>query len=161
MWDLVHWLCPKKETGISIWDIPRKESGIVNLRWREYTFGCDKIYLNHKVVEEFELIGAMPSSWYGLLCMEWQFRGNKKKSKLLWRSCCLALSWCIWQEINARIFQDEFSEAAEVWCKIKQLASLWASSSNLFGILSVTELCCNWGAAVLWESRFRSMMGKL
>ena len=105
-------------------------------------------YVWNKVVEDFELIGAMPSSWYGLLCMEWQFRGNKKKSKFLWRSCCLALAWCIWQERNARIFEDKFSEAAEVWCKIKYLASLWAISSNLFGILSMTELCCNWGAAI-------------
>ena len=58
------------------------------------------------------------------------------------------ISWCIWQERNARVFEDKFSEADEVWCKIKQLASLWASSSNLFGNLSTFELRCNWGATI-------------
>ena len=81
-------------------------------------------YMWNKVEEEFKVIGAMPSSWHDLLGMEWQFRGNKKKSNLLWRCCCLALAWGIWQERNARTFEDKFSEAGEVWIKIKQLASL-------------------------------------
>ena len=54
-------------------------------------------YMWNKVGEEFGIIGAKPNSWHVLLGMEWQFIGNNKKSKLLWR-CCLALSWCIWQE---------------------------------------------------------------
>ena len=49
-------------------------------------------YMWNKVGEEFELIGAMPRSWHDLLGMEWQFKGTKKNSKLLWRCCCLALA---------------------------------------------------------------------
>ena len=104
-------------------------------------------YILNKVGEEFEVIGARPSSWHDLLGMEWQFIGNNKKSKMLWR-CCLALSWCIWQERNARVFEDKSCEEAEVWSRIKLLASTWARASNIFGDLYISDLYFNWGAAI-------------
>ena len=101
----------------------------------------------NKVGEELGIIGAKPKSWHDLLGMEWQFIGDKKKSKLLWR-CCLALSWCIWQERNTRVFEDKFNEASEVWHKIKLLSSTWASFSNLFDNISISDLGLNWGATI-------------
>ncbi|KAM7473840.1 hypothetical protein LguiB_021083 [Lonicera macranthoides] len=80
--------------------------------------------------------------------MEWQFAGNKKKSKIMWRCCCLALAWCIWQERNTRVFEDKSNEATEIWLKIKLLSSIWASSSSLFVNLSISVICSNLGAAI-------------
>ena len=98
---------------------------------------------------EFDLIAVLPSSWHDFLAIEWCFKGNKKKAKLLWRCCCMAAAWSVWQERNARIFENRFLEAQEVWSKIKSLASLWAFSSRIFGSLSVTEISRNWGAALM------------
>ncbi|KAM7502479.1 hypothetical protein LguiB_001383 [Lonicera macranthoides] len=44
--------------------------------------------------------------------------------------------------------EDKSCKAGEVWFKIKLLASFWAISSNLFGSLSVSDLCGNWNAAI-------------
>ncbi|KAM7476845.1 hypothetical protein LguiB_024088 [Lonicera macranthoides] len=35
-------------------------------------------------------------------------------------------------EMNARVFEDRFSEAILVWSKVKMAASLWARSSRVF-----------------------------
>ncbi|KAM7480816.1 hypothetical protein LguiB_005399 [Lonicera macranthoides] len=105
-------------------------------------------YMWNKVGEVFGSIGAKPSSWRDFLSMEWQFVGNKKKSKLMWRCCCLALAWCIWQERNTRVFEDKSNEAAEIWLKIKLLSSIWATSSSLFVNLSISVICSNLGAAI-------------
>ncbi|KAM7497115.1 hypothetical protein LguiA_021529 [Lonicera macranthoides] len=51
-------------------------------------------------------------------------------------------------ERNTRIFEDKSCKAGEVWFKIKLLASFWAISSNLFGSLSISNLCGNWNAAI-------------
>ncbi|KAM7516657.1 hypothetical protein LguiA_006240 [Lonicera macranthoides] len=101
-------------------------------------------YMWNKVGEEFGSIGAKPSSWHEFLGMEWQFAGNKKKTKLLWRCCCLALAWCVWQKRNSRVFEDKSNKAAEIWFKIKLLSSIWASTSNLFVNLSISDFCSNW-----------------
>ena len=60
----------------------------------------------------------------------------------------MAVAWGLWQERNARVFEDGFSEASEVWCKIKIAASFWASSSRLFDPLSISDISNNWGAVL-------------
>ena len=61
----------------------------------------------------------------------------------------MAIAWSVWQERNARVFEEKYTEAEEVWYKIQFVASLWASSSNLFGTISITDLSNNWAAAIL------------
>ena len=92
------------------------------------------------------MIGAVPLSWFDFMCIDWCPRGNRKKAKFLWRCCCLAAIWLIWLERNARIFENRVLEESEVWCKIA--ASLWAFSSKLFGILSISDIFGNWAAAM-------------
>ena len=101
-----------------------------------------------KIRSAFEIIEAMPKSWHDLLCIQWSFRENKKKAKVLWRSVCMAMAWCLWQERNVRTFEDKSSESHEVWSKTVSMAPLWASMSNLFGPLSISDIANNWAAAV-------------
>ena len=60
----------------------------------------------------------------------------------------MAMAWQLWLERNARVFEDKYAEASEVWCRVKFTALLWAFVSNQFGILSVNEIYSNWGAAM-------------
>ena len=71
----------------------------------------------NKIRMEFDLISVLPSSWHDLLAIEWCFKGNNKKAKMLWRCCCMAAAWSVWQERNARIFEDRLLEVQEVWGK--------------------------------------------
>ncbi|KAM7507518.1 hypothetical protein LguiA_017971 [Lonicera macranthoides] len=47
---------------------------------------------------DFDMVAALPSSWHNLLIERWYFKGDKKKSKKLWRSSCLAVLWCVERE---------------------------------------------------------------
>lgn len=40
-------------------------------------------YIWAKLLKEFEVIGALPKSWYEFLCVDWCFRGRRKKAKFL------------------------------------------------------------------------------
>ena len=101
-----------------------------------------------KIKWELHLISALPNSWHALLCMEWHFRGNRKKAKILWRCCIMAAAWCLWLERNRRTFEDKFSEIEEIWCRIKSLASLWASTANAFSSFSISDISVNWSAVM-------------
>ena len=70
-----------------------------------------------RVFKEFEVIGALPQSWYDFLSVHWCLNGRRKKAKFLWR-CCSAVVWCIWLEHNARIFEDRVLEASEVCARL-------------------------------------------
>ncbi|KAM7489997.1 hypothetical protein LguiA_032918 [Lonicera macranthoides] len=76
-------------------------------------------------------------------------KGNKKKSKTLWRSSCMAVVWCVWRERNSRLFDDKEANNEEVWQRVKATASLWAYSSKVFGALSLSDIARDWSAAVL------------
>ena len=53
------------------------------------------------------------------------------------------------EERNARIFEDKEENKEKVWQRVKSLSSLWAFSSGKFGVLSVTDISCNWAASML------------
>ena len=57
----------------------------------------------------------------------------------------MAVVWLLRQERNARVFEDKYADVEEVWSKIKMVASLWASTSNLFGKSTISEISNNWG----------------
>ena len=101
-----------------------------------------------KIKWEFQIVSVLPNYWYALLCMEWQFIGNRKKAKILWRCCIMAAAWCLWLERNSRTFEDKSSDIDEVWSRIKSLASLWASSDNVFNSLSLSDIINNWRAVL-------------
>ena len=60
----------------------------------------------------------------------------------------MAVAWCLWQEGNARIFEDKSSESHEIWRKDVSMASLWAFTSNFFGPLSISDIVNNWAAVI-------------
>ena len=97
---------------------------------------------------EFNVISAFPDSWYNLLVRKWYLKGDKKKTKVLWRCSCMVVLWSVRKERNARIFEDK-EENEKVWQRVKAPSSLWAYSSGKFGILSVTDIYRNWAAAML------------
>ncbi|KAM7479086.1 hypothetical protein LguiA_027299 [Lonicera macranthoides] len=124
--------------------------------------GCNGESIDHLVVHcpfvhsiwnnfrrELGIISTFPKSWFDLLLIEWSFRGNKKKSKILWRSCCMAILWCVWGERNRRIFEGKSELVDEVWQRVKSYASLWAYTSSLFSSISLDDLRRDWCAAAL------------
>ena len=60
----------------------------------------------------------------------------------------MALAWSIWQERNARVFEDKPSDVVEVWSKVEFMASLWAKASKMFQDLTISGLSVNWAAAI-------------
>ncbi|KAM7481607.1 hypothetical protein LguiB_006190 [Lonicera macranthoides] len=97
-------------------------------------------FMWNNIRRELDLVTVFPYSWFNLLSISWSWKGNKKKSRILWRWCCLAVMWCLWKERNTRTFEDKEKGMEETWQRIKALASLWASSSKAFGILSISEI---------------------
>ncbi|KAM7469441.1 hypothetical protein LguiA_007624 [Lonicera macranthoides] len=105
-------------------------------------------YIWSNIRREFNLISVFPGSWYDLMIGKWCFRGDKKKTKVLWRCNFMAVLWCVWKERNARIFEDKEENEEKVWQRVKSLASLWAFSSKKFGILSMSDIIRDWAAAM-------------
>lgn len=58
----------------------------------------------------------------------WRYDESKSDASL----CCLHNFWVIWLEMNARIFEDKFDDAASMWDRVCHLALFWTSVSTPF-----------------------------
>ncbi|KAL6347674.1 hypothetical protein AAG906_026202 [Vitis piasezkii] len=54
----------------------------------------------------FGVVWVLPESVRNLL-LEWKMKGLGKKRSVVWKMASICLFWCIWGELNRRIFQEE------------------------------------------------------
>ena len=70
--------------------------------------------------------------------------GNSTKGKTLWRIACLTLIWMVWQERNARIFEDKWRTFETLWDLFHFFSSLWASCTNDFKGIPLNVIKFSW-----------------
>ena len=54
----------------------------------------------------FGVVWVLSESVRNLL-LEWKMKGPGKKRSVVWKMASICLFWCIWGELNRRIFQEE------------------------------------------------------
>ena len=62
----------------------------------------------------------------------------------LWQIACLSLVWFVWQERNARMFENKENLEGEVWDILYFYSSLWASCITVFRGVPLAFLHLNW-----------------
>ena len=70
--------------------------------------------------------------------------GLSKRRIVLWQAACIALIWVVWQEKNARIFEDKARNSKNLWDSIHFLASLWTFCSKVFKGIPLNVLRLDW-----------------
>ena len=69
--------------------------------------------------------------------------GNSFKGKTLWRIVCLSLVWFVWQERNARIFENKERLEKELWDIFYFYSSLWVDCTKAFSGVPLSVLLRN------------------
>ena len=75
--------------------------------------------------------------------------GNSTRGKTLWRIVFLSLVWFVWQERNARIFENKERYEEEVWDICYFYSSLWADCTKAFSGVPLSVLLLNWVAVCI------------
>ena len=70
--------------------------------------------------------------------------GSCTRGKTLWQIACLSLIRFVWQERNARIFEDKERTEGDVWDLFHFFSSLWASCEPVFRGVPLSFLQLNW-----------------
>ena len=70
--------------------------------------------------------------------------GKSKRGIVLWQTACIALIWVVWQQRNARIFEDKVRNSENLWDSIHFLASFWAFCSMVFKGIPLNVLQLDW-----------------
>ena len=70
--------------------------------------------------------------------------GLSMRGIVLWQDACIALIWVVWQERNARIFEDKARNLENLWDSIHFLTFLWAFCSMVFKGISLNVLQLDW-----------------
>lgn len=66
------------------------------------------------------------------------------KAKVLWKAMVLSLTWSIWKERNARIFEEKDSNVQDIFENAKYNSSLWAATAKEFKGYPFSLLVDNW-----------------
>ena len=67
--------------------------------------------------------------------------GNSTIGKTLWKISCLSLVWFVWQERNARIFENKERVEGEVWDLLYFYSSLCTCTTIFRGVpLSILQI---------------------
>ena len=75
--------------------------------------------------------------------------GNSFRGKTLWRIVCLSLVWFVWQEKNARIFENKERSEEEVWDIFYFYSSLSTVCTKAFTGVPLSVLLLNWVAVCI------------
>ena len=74
------------------------------------------------------------------------FRGlrNSIRGKTLWHIACLTVLWIVWQERNARIFEDKYQREGMSWDLLHFYSSFWASLTVAFRGIPLKVIQLSW-----------------
>ena len=70
--------------------------------------------------------------------------GTSKRGIVLWQNACIVVIWVVWQERNARIFEEMARNSENLWDSIHFLASLWVFCSVVFKGIPLNVLELDW-----------------
>ena len=76
---------------------------------------------------------------------------NSTRGKTLWRIVYLYLLWFVWQERNARIFENKERSEEEVWDICYFYSSLWTDCTKAFSRVPFSVLLLNWAAICIFK----------
>ena len=62
----------------------------------------------HKLFILAGMVCVQPRSYCDMMTISYMGFGNSTRGKTLWSIACLTLIWIMWQERNARIFEDKW-----------------------------------------------------
>ncbi|XP_077246161.1 uncharacterized protein LOC143886063 [Tasmannia lanceolata] len=74
----------------------------------------------------------------------WESSPWRKKGKILWRMCLLAVWWFLWKEKNARVFEGKSRSSYGIYVKLIAAVISWARSLPLFRFVSAFDLWKGW-----------------
>ncbi|XP_077242381.1 uncharacterized protein LOC143882877 [Tasmannia lanceolata] len=101
------------------------------------------------ILDRFGICWIFPNSILELV-LSWDFVPWKKKGKLLWKLCLIALCWVIWKERNSRVFNGVAKSSYWLFMKIIALVIFWAKSLPQFQFVSAFDLWEGW-RILCWE----------
>ncbi|KAJ9691164.1 hypothetical protein PVL29_013367 [Vitis rotundifolia] len=98
----------------------------------------------HRLFQLAKMDWVPPRNISDMMSINYKGFGISKRGIVLWQNACIALIWVVWQERNARIFEDKVGNSENLWDSIHFLASLWAFCFVVFNDipLNVLQLDC-------------------
>ena len=101
----------------------------------------------HRLFQLTKMDWVPPRSISDMLSITYNGFGLSRRGIVLWQAACIALIWVVWQERDARIFQDKARNPKSLWDSIFFLASLWPFCSKVFKGTPLIELQLDWLSA--------------
>ena len=98
----------------------------------------------HKLFQLAKMDWVPPRSISDMMSINYKGFGKSKRGIVLWQNACITIIWVVWQERNARIFEDKARNSENLWDFIHFLASLWAFCSAVFKGIPLNVLQLDW-----------------
>ena len=98
----------------------------------------------HKLFRATNSKWVPPRSIGDIFIISFKGLGNSIKGKTLWHFACLKVIWIVWQERNARIFEERCRAKEVLWDLIHFYASLWASCTTPFKGVPLNYILLSW-----------------
>ena len=102
------------------------------------------MWLWHKLFNLARTSWVSPRSIEDLFIIAFRGFGNSSRGKTLWKIACLSLVWFVWQERNARIFENKKRVEGEVWDLFYFYSSLLVSYTKTFRGVPFSVLQLDW-----------------
>ena len=80
----------------------------------------------HRLFQLAKMDWVPPKSISDMMSINYKGFGASKRGIVLWQNTSIALIWVMWQERNARIFENKARNSENLWDSVHFLASLWA-----------------------------------
>ena len=80
----------------------------------------------HRLFQLAKMDWVSPRSISDMMSINYKGFGASKGGIVLWQNTSIALIWVMWQERNARMFENKAKNSENLWDSVHFLASLWA-----------------------------------
>ncbi|OVA09441.1 Reverse transcriptase zinc-binding domain [Macleaya cordata] len=94
-------------------------------------------------LEGFRMEWVMPGTILQLLSC-WEKRWNNIKENFVWKVMPFAIGWILWNERNARIFDNKIRGKEALIVEIKSCIFLWGTARGVFKGIFFDELVTSW-----------------
>ena len=98
----------------------------------------------HRLFQLVKMDWVPPRSISDMMSINYKGFGASKRGIVLWQNTSIALIWVMWQERNARIFENKARNSENLWDSVHFLASLWAYCFVDFKGIPLNVLQIDW-----------------